>query len=172
MSFSLHATSAQTFVRMLKNQRSWLAKGAAFAEQKKFDPSQFLAMRLAPDMLTFGHQIRISTDHAKGCTARLAQVDAPVFDDKETTYAEHDARLQRAIDFIASVPAEKMAGAETREIRFMGGKSERVFATGSEYLLTYALPNFYFHSTMVYALLRHNGVDVGKSDYLMGGAAL
>ncbi len=165
MTLSMYAASAPVFVKMLKNARTWLDKTAAYAEQKKFDPSVLLQARLAPDQFSFARQLQVATDQAKGCTARLAGVDVPRYEDTETTIPELQARLDKTIAFIESIAKEKIEGSEGKEVVLPSPRGERKLI-GEPYLLSYVLPNFYFHLTTAYAILRHNGVDVGKSDFL------
>lgn len=171
MALTMHSASVPLFVQMLTSMSQWLDKAQAHADAKKFDASVYLTMRLAPDMLPFPRQIQIATDNAKGCVARLAGVEIPRFEDTEASLAELKTRITKTLDFIRSVPAEKFAGAETRaiEIPRRGGAPLRF--DGETYLKHFALPNFFFHATMTYALLRHAGVDLGKADFLgsLGG---
>ncbi len=168
MTISMYSASAPVFTTMLQNARTWLDKAAAYAEAKKFDPSVFVSARLAPDMLAFSSQIMIATDHAKGCMARLAGIDPPRYEDTEQTLAELQARLDKTRAFVESVPAADIDGSEDREIVLTFRHGERRFR-GEEYLTKYALPNFFFHMTTTYAILRHNGVELGKADFLAGG---
>jgi uncharacterized protein len=166
MSLSMHGATVPVFERMLTNLLNWLDKAQAHAEARKFDPSVYLHARLAADMLPLPRQIQIATDNAKGCVARLAGVDIPRFEDNEATLDDLRARVRKTLDFIRSVPAEKFDGAEQRAIELpMRGRDPLRFQ-GWDYLRHFALPNFYFHGTTTYALLRHYGVDLGKADYL------
>ena len=166
MSLTMHSASVPTFVRMLGNIDTWLDKAVAHAEAKKFDPSVYLAARLAPDMLPFTRQIQIASDNAKGCVARLAAVEIPKYEDNEATIDELRQRIRKTIDFMKSVPAEKFEGSDTRDIEVPRRAGEPLRFKGEAYLKHYALPNFFFHVTTAYALLRHYGVDLGKADYL------
>ena len=165
MSISMHSASAPVFTRMLNNLLRWLDKAEAHAAAKKFDAGVLLAARLAPDMLAFTKQVQIATDTAKFCMARLAGVDAPKFDDNEASLADLRARIRTTIAFVESVPASRVDGSETREVT-IPRRDGPITMTGEAYLTRYALPNFFFHVTTAYALLRHNGVDLGKPDYL------
>ena len=165
MSISMHSASAPVFTRMLNNLLRWLDKAEAHAAAKKFDAGVLLAARLAPDMLAFTKQVQIATDTAKFCMARLAGVDAPKFDDNEASLADLRARIRTTIAFVESVPASKVDGSETREVT-IPRRDGPITMTGEAYLTRYALPNFFFHVTTAYALLRHNGVELGKPDYL------
>ena len=131
-------------------------------------PDNYLALRLAPDMLPFTKQIQIACDQAKACTARLAGLDVPKWDDNEATFAELCARIRKTIDYVQSVPAAQVDGSDAREILVPTRQGEPLRFTGEAYLKHYVLPNFYFHVTTAYALLRHAGVDIGKQDYLKG----
>jgi hypothetical protein len=165
MSLSMHSVSAPVFERMLGNLSQWLDKAEAYAAAKKFDPAVLLAARLAPDMLPFTAQVQIACDSAKFAVARLAGVEAPRFADDETTFADLKSRVGRTIAFVQSVPAALASGSETREIA-VPRRDGAMVLPGEAYLKHYAMPNFYFHLTTAYALLRHNGVELGKSDFL------
>ena len=162
----MHTASVPVFTRMLGNMLKWLDKAEAHAQARKFSPDNYLALRLAPDMLPFIKQIQIASDNAKGCVARLAGQEIPKWDDTETTLADARARIQRTLDYVASVPAAAFEGSETREIVIPLRNRDPLVFTGENYLRHFALPNFYFHVTTAYALLRHAGVELGKGDYL------
>jgi hypothetical protein len=166
MSLTMHSASVPIFVRMLGNLLSWLDKAEAHAQAKKFDTANYLGLRLAPDMLPFARQIQIATDTAKGCVARLAGVDVPKWDDQEASLDELRARVRKAIDYVQSVPAAQIDGTEGREIVLPMRTGEPLCFTGEAYLRNWVLPNFFFHVTTTYALLRHAGVEVGKADFL------
>ena len=166
MPLSMHSASVPVFVRMLENMSRWLDKAAAHAEARKFDTSVYLAARLAPDMLPFTRQIQIASDNAKGCVARLAGVEIPKYEDNEASFDELRARIAKTLDFIRSVPAARFEGAEGRDVELPRRGGEPLRYKGEAYLTQFALPNFFFHVTTAYALLRHNGVDLGKPDYL------
>lgn len=163
---SMHACSAPTFVRMLKNLSAMLSKAEAHAKAKNFDAAVLLNDRLAPDMFTLTRQIQIATDHAKGALARLAGKQPEAIEDKEATIADLQARIAKVIGIVESFKPEQLEGSETREITIKIPNSELKF-NGLDYLNTWALPNFYFHVTMAYAIMRHNGVDLGKRDFLI-----
>lgn len=165
MTLSMHSASVPVFVRMLTHLERWLAKAEAHAEEKKFDPTNFVSARLAPDMLPLVTQVQIACDTAKFAAARLAGIEAPKFDDSEKTLAELRERVRKTIAFVESVPAAKVEGSETRDI-LVPRRNAPITLAGEVYLTNYATPNFYFHVTMTYALLRHNGVELGKADYL------
>ncbi|MBL8288772.1 MAG: DUF1993 domain-containing protein [Rubrivivax sp.] len=166
MSLSMYSASVPVFVRMCGNAQKWLTRAEEHAAARKFDPVNYLGLRLAPDMLPFARQIQIASDGAKGCVARLAAIEVPKWEDNEATTSDLRARLQRTIDFVQSVPAEKFAGAEGREIVLPMRSGDPLRFDGESYLKFYVLPNFYFHITTTYALLRHAGVELGKRDYL------
>jgi hypothetical protein len=168
MPISMHAASVPVFVRMLSNMRGWLDKAEAHAAAKKFDTANFIGMRLTPDMLPFSAQVQIATDSAKLCVARLAGLEPPKWADDEKTFAELRARIQKAIDYLQSVPAAKLEGSESREINLPLGPSRSLKVNGETMLRGFSLPNFFFHTTMAYALLRQGGVELGKMDYLGG----
>ena len=167
MSLSMYQASSPVFVRMLKNLSVILTKAEVDAEARKIDPLVFANARLAPDMRPLTSQVQMATDSAKGCAARLAGVEVPSFPDVETTFAELRDRIARTVAFIESVPADKIDGSEGREVVMKFPNREMKF-TGQDYLLTFALPNFMFHVTTAYAILRHNGVSIGKMDFLAG----
>ena len=168
MAISMYAASVPIFVRMLGSLSHCLDKAAASAEARKFDPKVLVESRLAPDMLPFTRQITIATDFAKGASARLAGAEVPKFEDTETTLPELKARIARTLEFVQGVPAAKLEGSEARTIAVPRRNSEPLQLSGEDYLRQIALPNFFFHVTTAYALLRHNGVDLGKADYLGG----
>jgi hypothetical protein len=165
MSFSMYSASVPVFVRTLGNMVLWIDKAEAHAQAKKFDPTVYLAARLAPDMLPFPKQIQIACDAAKFCVARLAGVEAPKQEDNEASLADLKARIRKTIDFIQSVPAAKLQGSDVRDV-VVPRRDGALTLSGEVYLKHYALPNFFFHSTTTYALLRHNGVELGKGDFL------
>ncbi|MDP1649380.1 MAG: DUF1993 domain-containing protein [Rubrivivax sp.] len=169
MSLTMHSASVPVFVRMLGNMLAWLDRAEAHATARKFDSVNYLGLRLAPDMLPFSRQIQITSDGAKGCVARLAGVEVPKWDDTEATLAELRARVLRTIDYVQTFAAGQIDGSEEREILLPTRQGEPLRFTGESYLKHYVLPNFYFHATNTYALLRHAGVELGKRDYL--GAA-
>lgn len=166
MSLTMHSASVPIFVRMLGNVLVWLEKAEAHALAKKFDPSNYLGLRLAPDMLPFTRQIQIATDTAKGCVARLAGLDVPKWEDQEASLDDLRARVRKALDYVQSVPAAQIDGTEGREIVLPMRTGEPLRFTGEAYLRHWVLPNFFFHVTTAYALLRHAGVEVGKADFL------
>jgi uncharacterized protein len=165
MPITLYSASVPVFVRLLGNLSKWIDKAEAHAQAKKFDPSVYLAARLAPDMLPFTRQVQIACDTAKFAVARLAGVDAPKHEDNEASLADLKARIAKTVAFLQSVPAEQIAGTEEKDIH-VPRRDGTLVMKGEAYLKHYAHPNFYFHVTTAYALLRHGGVELGKSDYL------
>ena len=154
-------------IRTLNNLSHILRKGEAYADAKKIEHSVLLNARLFPDMYPLTRQVQIATDMSKGAAARLAGVEIPSYEDNETTFAELQARLAKTIAFIESVTPAQFAGSETREVTITVRKVDIKF-TGQDYLLKWVLPNVYFHVTTAYNIMRHNGVDLGKSDFLRG----
>ena len=166
MSISMYSASVPVFVRMLGNLQNWLDKAQAHAEARKFEPSNFVGLRLAPDMLPLNRQVQIASDAAKACMARLAGVEMPNWKDEETTLAELKARVQKTIDYVQSFKPEQIDGSETRQITIPRRTSEPLVMEGEAFLKHYSLPNLYFHVTTTYALLRQGGVEIGKADFL------
>jgi uncharacterized protein len=161
----MYEASIPVFTRVLGNLSAILDKAAAHAEAKKIDQAVFINSRLAPDMFPLSRQVQIATDMVKGCAARLAGLDVPSYEDNETTFADLQARIAKTIVFLKSVSAEQINGSEDRTITLkVRGKEVSFF--GQFYLLNFVLPNFYFHITATYAILRHNGVEIGKMDFL------
>lgn len=165
MSASLYDFSVPAFTLALTNLSNQIDKASAYAERKKFDTKALADARLIADMLTFTRQVQIACDNAKGPVARLAGIENPKHEDNETTFAELKARIAKTLDFIKTVRPEQFVGAETREIVLQFPSLTLKF-TGHNYLTQFALPNFYFHVTMAYALLRQNGVELGKPDFI------
>ncbi|MBI5257524.1 MAG: DUF1993 domain-containing protein [Burkholderiales bacterium] len=169
MTISMHAASAPIFLRQLEAMLKWLDKAEAHAQAKKFDTAVYLQARLAPDMLPFVSQIRIASDNAKGCMARLAGQEPPKFEDNEATLGELRQRIRMTIEYVKSVPADALDGSESRDITLPLRNRDPLQFKGEFYLKHWALPNFFFHCTTAYALLRHNGVELGKQDFLNVG---
>jgi uncharacterized protein len=165
MKISMYEASAPRFVNMLTNLSGILGKAQAHAEAKKIDPAALTNDRLFPDMLPMKRQVQIACDTAKGAVARLAGVEVPKHEDTEQTFAELKARIAKTIDFVKTVTPAQLEGAEDRSIHLKLGPRE-VDYTGIQYLLGHALPNFYFHVTTAYDILRHNGVELAKRDYI------
>ena len=166
MTITMHSASVPIFERQLGALLTWLDKAEAHAAARKFDPANYLQLRLAPDMLPFVSQIRIAGDTAKGCAARLAGQEIPKFEDNEASLVELRERVRRTLDYLDSVPASAIDGSEGREIVLPMRNRDPIRFTGEAYLRHWALPNFFFHVSMAYALLRHAGVELGKADYL------
>jgi len=165
MKISMYEASIPTFLLSLRNLKAILQKGAAHAESKKYDPNLLASTRLAADMLPLTRQVQIASDAAKGAAARLAGVDPPKFEDNEQTLADLIARVDKTIDFLQSFKPEQLDGSEERTITIQTPRQTFSFP-GLVFLRHWALPNFFFHVTTAYNLLRHNGVDIGKADYL------
>jgi hypothetical protein len=165
MSLTPHDVSVPVFTRTLKALDTILAKAEAHAEAKKIDPAVFLQARLAPDMFPLTRQVQIACDFAKGGPARLAGAEVPGWPDEEKSFAELRARIARTLDFIAALPPSAFEGAETREITITIRGEPRSF-DGRTYLLHFVLPNFFFHAATAYDILRHNGVEIGKRDFI------
>ena len=164
MSLTLYQASIPVFIRMLGNLSAILDKAAAHAEAKKIDPAVFINARLAPDMYPLSRQIQIATDVVKGCAARLAGIDVPSYEDNESTFPDLQARIAKTVAFLQSVSAEQVNGSEERTVTLTMHGKDTVFL-GQPYLLNFVLPNFYFHITTAYAILRHNGLELGKKDF-------
>ncbi len=165
MNISMYQASVPRFVAVLGNLANILDKAQAHVEAKKIDPAVLPSFRLFPDMLPLKSQVQIACDTAKGLVARLAGIEIPVFEDTETTLPELKARVLRTIEFIASVTPAQIDGTEEKEIITRRGEKETRY-TGIRFLLGHAIPNVYFHVTTAYNILRHNGVEIGKRDYL------
>ena len=165
MTISMYQTSVPVFVRMLNNLAGILEKAAAHAERKKIDPPALLQARLYPDMFALTRQVQIATDNAKGCASRLAGIDPPRYEDTETSFAQLLARVEKTIAFVKSVKPEQIDGSEARTI-MLKVRDQTITFTGLAYLLNFVLPNFYFHVTTTYDILRHNGVELGKPDFI------
>jgi len=165
MTISMYGASVPVFTRMLTNLLAIMDKAETNAQDRKIDLSVLVNDRLAPDMLPFKGQIQVGTDAVKGAVSRLAGKPIPSWPDDEVTFDDLKARVQKALDLLATVTPEEIDGSEEREIALkIGGKD--VVVLGQPFLLNRAMPNFYFHVTTAYAILRHNGVPIGKRDYL------
>jgi uncharacterized protein len=165
MSLSMYQASAPRFANTLKNLVALLDRTQAHCEAKKIDPLAITSFRLFPDMFPLNRQIYIATDTAKGAVSRLAGIEIPKYDDVEQTIPELKARIAKTVDFVMSVPAAKIEGTAEKDISMKIGGKDTVIK-GAQYLLGHAYPNFYFHCTTAYNILRHNGVEVGKRDFL------
>lgn len=168
MPVSMSSVSLPLFENMLGNLSHILDKAQAHAEAKKFEPAVLLQSRLAPDMLPLTRQILIACDAAKNGVALLSGVEAPKFDDTESTLAELKDRIGKTLTYLATVPAAQLDDSAEKDITFPVGKDKTRTMKGEAYLKHWMLPNFFFHVTTAYAILRHNGVELGKSDYLVG----
>jgi len=166
MTISMHAASVPVFKQLLGALGEILAKAETHAADKKIDPDALLQARLFPDMFPLTRQVQIACDFAKGVSARLAGADVPVHDDKETTFEELRGLVARTIAFIDGLDTNQFDGSETRDITLRPGTPKERKIAGQAYLLSYGLPQFFFHLTTAYALLRHNGVEMGKKDYM------
>ena len=167
MSLSMHAMTVGQFLPMLQNLGRILEKAEAHAAAKKIEAGVIEGLRLAPDMLSFTRQVQLASDFAKNSTARLAGIDPPKFEDTEKTLAELKARVRKTLDWLQGIPAAQLEGAEARHI-VIPLRTRTLEMDGLPFLQKWALPNFYFHVTTAYALLRQAGVEVGKQDYLGG----
>jgi uncharacterized protein len=165
MSLSMYQASIPVFVRNLNNLSTILDKTIAHADAKKIDHAALLNFRLFPDMLNFIKQIQIATDFAKGAAARLAGVEVPKYEDTEISFADLKARIQKTLTFVQSFKPEQIDGSEERDIT-LSIAGNPVTLKGQPYLLQMVMPNFYFHATTAYAILRHNGVEIGKRDFV------
>ncbi|HVK94259.1 MAG TPA: DUF1993 domain-containing protein [Noviherbaspirillum sp.] len=166
MTISMYAASVPVFKQMLNSLSDVLSKAETHVAEKKIDPNALLQARLYPDMFPLIRQIQIASDFAKGVTARLAGVDVPAYEDNEQGFADLKARIAKTLAFIDSIQPEQIDGSEQREIVTQAGTPKEKRFTGQSYLINYGLPHFFFHVTTAYALLRHNGVEVGKRDYI------
>lgn len=166
MTISLYAASVPVFKQMLTALSDVLAKAEAHATAKNIEPDALLQARLFPDMFQLIRQVQISADFAKGVSARLAGIEPPKFDDTEKTFADLQALIAKTLAFISSVSPELINGQEDREIVTRQGTPKEKRFDAQTYLLGYGLPQFFFHVTTTYAILRHNGVEVGKRDYM------
>jgi hypothetical protein len=165
MAISMYKSSVPIFVQYLTALSAVLDKATAHVEAKKLDPAAFLNMRLFPDMFPLVRQVRAATDHAMSACGRCAGIEPPTFANDEASFADLKARIAKAIDFIKTIKPEQIDGSEDREITIKFPSGERKF-TGQGLLLNFCLPNFYFHATTAYDILRHGGVEVGKRDFM------
>ena len=165
MTISMYAASVPVFRQILTSLGEILTKAETHATERKIEPAALLQARLYPDMFAFSRQIQIAADFAKGACARLAGIEVPKYEDTEQSFADLRARIAKTIAFIESLPKNQIDGSEAREITTSTGPNSKTFA-GQVYLTHYALPQFMFHSTTAYAILRHNGVEIGKRDFM------
>ncbi|GBL46553.1 hypothetical protein SFMTTN_2368 [Sulfuriferula multivorans] len=165
MSISMYLASVPPILRALTNLRAILEKAAAHAEARKIDPAVLVNARIFPDMLPLVRQVLIATDNAKGAASRLAGMEPPKYEDNETTFQELMARIDKTIALLQTFNPEQIDGSEDKTISLPMHDKTLTFK-GMPYLLEYVLPNIYFHVTTTYAILRHNGVEIGKQDFL------
>ncbi len=165
MQISVYTMTVEAFLPMLANLSKQLDKATEYAAAKKFDAAVLANARLAPDMFPLIKQVQLTTDFAKSGTARLAGIEPPKFEDTEQSIPELQARIKRTIDFVSGFKADSFRGAEDRDI-VIPLRDTKLEFKGLVYLRNWVLPNFYFHLTAAYSILRHNGVDVGKRDFL------
>jgi hypothetical protein len=165
MTISMYQASVPLFRTLLGALSGVLDKGAAFAEEKKFDPSVLVNARLAPDMFHLARQVQVATSHAAACAARLAGVEPPTSPDTDKTFGEMKARIAKTIAYLDGIKPAQIDGSEERKITLKMGANEMTL-TGQRYLIGFEIPNVTFHCTTAYTILRHNGVDVGKRDFL------
>lgn len=166
MSFTPYQASVPGFIRTLTNLSDILTKAEADSTTRKLDATALTHARLAPDMFPLYRQVQLLSDAAKGAGARLAGVENPSFSDTETTLPELKDRLAKTITFLKGLQPEQFQGAEDRPVTLKAGPRELSFSTGADYLSQFAIPQVYFHATTAYAILRHNGLNIGKMDYL------
>lgn len=165
MPISMYRASVPVFVRYLTALSAILKKAAEHCTANKIDPNVLVTSRLRPDMFALARQVQIATDQAKGAAARLSGQEVPSYPDTEASFDELQARIAKTLDFVQSVREADFAGSDDREISLKAGNQELKF-TGVDYLTTFCLPNFFFHISTAYGILRHCGVDLGKRDYL------
>lgn len=165
MSMSLYQAAVPTCIRALNNLAAVLEKAAAHAEAKKIDPQVLLQSRLYPDMFPLVRQVQIASDTAKGGTARLAQVEPPKYEDNEASFAELVARTKKTVAYLESLKPEQIDGGEERTVSWQTRSGSKEMKA-QPYLTSHLLPNVFFHCTTAYAILRHNGVEIGKKDFL------
>ena len=166
MSLSMYDASVPVIKQMLSSLSDVLAKAEAQAIEKKIDPNELLQARLFPDMFPLTRQVQVACDFGKSIPSRLAGVDVPAYDDSEQSFAELQARIARTLAFIDGIDPAGFDGSEDRPILLRPGTPKERSIGGQAYLLNYGLPQFFFHVTTAYALLRHNGIDIGKKDYM------
>ena len=166
MSLTMHNACVPALHRTLTAMLTWMDKAAEHAKSKGFEPDVYVGLRLAPDMFAFARQIQIASDAAKNSVARLTGAEPPSWPDDETTFEALRGRIQKTIDYVDASEASAFDGSETREIVMPAGPDLKFKLAGQEFLTGFALPNFYFHASMTYALLRQAGVDLGKRDFL------
>ncbi len=166
MTISMHNASVPVFKQLLNSLSTILTKAEEHLAENKLDDQALLQASLYPDMFNLTRQVQIAADFAKGVTARLAGIDVPVYEDNETSFKELQARLAKTILFITSIASTKFEGSEEREITLRPGTPKEKMLSGQTYLLHYGLPQFFFHVTTAYDILRNKGVAIGKRDYM------
>lgn len=162
----MYQASVPVFQQMLGGLSGVLTKAEAHATSRKIDPNALLQARLYPDMFALLRQVQVACDFAKSVSARIAGVDVPAFEDQEATFADLQARIAKTLAFMGGLTAAQIDGSEERKIVTQAGTPKEKIFNGQSYLLNYGLPHFFFHTTNAYAILRHNGVEVGKKDYI------
>ena len=162
----MYKTSIPVFKQLLNSLSTILTKAEAYAAEKKFEPAVLLNARLYPDMFPLIRQVQVAADFAKSVSARLAGVEVPVYEDNEQTFADLQTRISKTLSFIESLTPAQFEGSETREIVLRPGTPKEKKLAGHNYLINYGLPQFFFHVTTAYAILRHNGLEVGKGDFM------
>jgi hypothetical protein len=165
MTFSMYSASVPVFKQILNSLAAIVDKAEAHAAAKKIEPAALLQARLFPDMFPFARQIQIAADFAKGAAARLAGVEVPKYEDTEQSFAELKERIAKTVAFIDSLPQDGIEASAQRDITTGSGEKAKQWK-GQVYLMHYALPHFFFHSTTAYDILRHNGVEIGKKDFV------
>jgi hypothetical protein len=166
MTISMYSASVPIFQQLLNSLDAILTKAEAYTITRKVDPDTFLQASLFPDMFPFIRQVQIATDFAKGVTARLAEIEVPSYEDNESSFQELKARIAKTLAFISSIKPNQIEGSEEREIITRPGTPKEKKFTGQSYLLHYGLPQFFFHVTTAYDILRSKGIDIGKRDYM------
>lgn len=162
----MYQTSVPVFKQLLNSLSTILTKAETYAAEKKFEPAVLLNARLYPDMFPLIRQVQVAADFAKSVSARLAGVEVPAYEDNEQTFADLQARINKTLSFIESLEPAQFEGSETREIVLRPGTPKEKKLVGHNYLLNYGLPQFFFHVTTSYAILRHNGLEIGKGDFM------
>ena len=166
MTTYMYKTSVPVFKQLLNSLSAILTKAEAYATEKKFEPRVLLEARLFPDMFPLIRQVQVATDFAKSVSARLADIEVPTYDDNEQTFADLQARISKTLSFIENLTPEQFEGSETREIVLRPGTPKEKKLIGQTYLINYGLPQFFFHVTTAYTILRHNGLEIGKGDFM------
>lgn len=166
MTTYMYKTSVPVFKQLLNSLSAILAKAEAYSTEKKFEPRVLLEARLFPDMFPLIRQVQVAADFAKSVSARLADVEVPTYDDNEQTFTDLQARISKTLSFIESLTPGQFEGSETREIVLRPGTPKEKKLIGQTYLINYGLPQFFFHVTTAYTILRHNGLEIGKGDFM------